>query len=292
MAHFHAFQRDYQRLSYVSESINALPLGACALAGTSFPIDRKYVARLLGFKKVIPNSMDAVSDRDFAIDFIYAASIAMLHLSCLMEELIIWSTPYFGFIEISDEFCTTSSIMPQKKNPDVAELIRAKTSKVYGNLFSFLSLMKALPLTYNRDMQEGNALIIDTVSILKKSLNIGSDLIKGARVNKRNMEASLKKGFLEATEVTDYLTKKGVPFRSSHEIVARLVRDLNRKGRKFSDLSISEFKKYSPYFSHDIKEILSPEAIIKNKISEGSTSQAQICKDIRDAKRLLRLRSQ
>ena len=290
MAHFHAFQRDYERLVKVSEVINELPLGACALAGTSFPIDRKFAAKLLGFKKVIPNSMDAVSNRDFAIDFIFAGSMVMLHLSRLMDEIIIWSTPFFGFIEISDEFCTTSSIMPQKKNPDVAELIRAKTSRAYGNLLSFLSLMKGLPLTYNRDLQEGNTLVIDTVSILKKSLDVAGELIKDIKVNKGNMEDALKKGFLEATEVADYLTRKGVAFRKAHQIVACIVRDLEKREKDISQLSLTELKRYSPYFSSDVKKVLNPQAIVKDKKSEGGTSQTEVRKDIKKAKGRLNAR--
>ena len=278
MAHFHAFQRDFERLIKVSDTVDTFPLGACALSGTSFPIDRQYTAKILGFKKIISNSMDAVSDRDFAIDFIFASSIVMLHLSRLMEEIIIWSTPYFGFIEISDEFCTTSSIMPQKKNPDVAELVRARTSRAYGNLFSFLSLMKGLPLTYNRDLQEGNVLIIDTVSILKKSLDVSTGMVQGIKVNKENIKTSLKKGFLEATELADYLTRKGAAFRNAHQIVAGIVRDLEKKGKGISRLSPEELKKYSPLFSSDVKKVLIPQA---------RASQAEVRKDIRKAKNLL-----
>ena len=278
MAHFHAFQRDFERLIKVSDTVDTFPLGACALSGTSFPIDRQYTAKILGFKKIISNSMDAVSDRDFAIDFIFASSMVMLHLSRLMEEIIIWSTPYFGFIEISDEFCTTSSIMPQKKNPDVAELVRARTSRAYGNLFSFLSLMKGLPLTYNRDLQEGNVLIIDTVSILKKSLDVSTGMVQGIKVNKENIKTSLKKGFLEATELADYLTRKGAAFRNAHQIVAGIVRDLEKKGKGISRLSPEELKKYSPLFSSDVKKVLIPQA---------RASQAEVRKDIRKAKNLL-----
>lgn len=265
MAHLGAFHRDYERLVKVLEETDALPLGACALAGTSFPIDRRYTAKLLGFKKIIPNSIDAVSDRDFAIDFLHASSMAMMHLSRMMEEVIIWSTPYFGFIEIGDEFAFTSSIMPQKKNPDVAELIRAKTSRVFGNLFSFLGIMKSLPLAYNRDFQEGNSLLIDTVSVLKKSLDVSCGLISSIKINRENIKDSLKKGFLEATEVADYLTKKGIPFRTSHSIVAKIVRDLDKRGKAFSDLSLAELKKYCPSFSGDIKKILTLDAIVKSK---------------------------
>ena len=287
MTYFHIFERDRERFFNTLDSIDSLPLGAAALAGTSFPIDRRLVARLLGFKKIVSHSIDAVSDRDFALDFIYAASMVMMHLSRLMEEMILWSTPAFGYIEISDEFCTTSSIMPQKKNPDVAELVRARSSRVFGNLSAFLTLMKALPQAYNRDLQEGNILIIETVSILKKSLAISAAMLGGIKVNKDKMEEALKEGFLEATEVADYLTAKGFPFRKSHEMVARMVKDLAKKGKRFSSISLAELKKHSPLFTKKAQFILDPETIVKSKKSEGGTSPVEVKKDIKRAKTLL-----
>jgi len=273
LAYAWMFERDRSRLTEALKRINQCPLGACAIAGTSLPIDRDYTAKELGFEGVIPNSMDAVSDRDFVLDVLYCGAMIMMHLSRLSEELIIWSTDEFGYIELPDKFSTGSSMMPQKKNPDSAELIRGKTGRVYGNLISLLTTMKALPLTYNRDMQEDKEPVFDTCDTVIMSLKIMIEMLPQVKFNVDKMKASLKTGFLTATDLAEYLVKKGVPFRIAHEIVGKIVLYCIEKGKNLSELEIKEFKKFSDKIDENVYEILTPEGSITAKQSYGSTAK-------------------
>ncbi|MDI1471196.1 Argininosuccinate lyase [Thermodesulfovibrio sp. N1] len=273
LAYAWMFERDRSRLTEALKRINQCPLGACAIAGTSLPIDRDYTAKELGMERVIPNSMDAVSDRDFVLDVLYCGAMIMMHLSRLSEELIIWSTDEFGYIELPDKFSTGSSMMPQKKNPDSAELIRGKTGRVYGNLISLLTTMKALPLTYNRDMQEDKEPVFDTCDTVIMSLKIMIEMLPQVKFNVDKMKASLKTGFLTATDLAEYLVKKGVPFRIAHEIVGKIVLYCIEKGKNLSELEIKEFKKFSDKIDENVYEILTPEGSITAKQSYGSTAK-------------------
>lgn len=238
LAYFEMFERDKERFEEIFNRVNVMPLGSGALAGTNLPIDRRYVAKLLGFPKITQNSMDSVSDRDFMIEFLNAASINMMHLSRLSEDLILWSSAEFNFVELPESFCTGSSLMPQKKNPDVLELIRGKTGRVYGNLIALLTIMKSLPLAYNRDMQEDKEPLFDTVDTLKSSLSICTRLLKKIEINKKEMLKAASEDFTTATDMADYLVKKGLPFRKSHEIVGKVVNYCMKKGLLFKDLSL------------------------------------------------------
>ena len=287
LAYAWMFERDRSRLTEALKRINQCPLGACAIAGTSLPIDRDYTAKELGFEGVIPNSMDAVSDRDFVLDVLYCGAMIMMHLSRLSEELIIWSTDEFGYIELPDQFSTGSSMMPQKKNPDSAELIRGKTGRVYGNLISLLTTMKALPLTYNRDMQEDKEPVFDTCDTVVMSLKIMIEMLPEIKFNVEKMKASLKTGFLNATDLAEYLVKKGVPFRIAHEIVGKIVLYCIEKGKNLAELKIKEFKKFSDKISEDVYDILTPEGSITAKQSYGSTSKKWIKEQIKILKKSL-----
>jgi argininosuccinate lyase len=253
MAYHEMFKRDAERFEDCYKRTNVMPLGAAALAGTTFPIDRKYVAEQLDFPAVTKNSLDSVSDRDFAIEFCAASSILMMHLSRMSEELILWSTDEFGFIRISDAFCTGSSIMPQKKNPDIPELVRGKTGRVYGNLMSLLTLMKGLPLAYNRDMQEDKEQIFDTVDTVKMSLQIFAAMMGEIEINKEAMLLAADGGYSTATEVADYLVRKGLPFRDAHEVVGKIVRYcIENKIKRVGDLKLDEFQQFSDMIGDDI----------------------------------------
>ena len=244
MAYFFMFERDKGRMQDLYKRINILPLGSAALAGTSFSIDREFVASQLGFSGISENSLDAVSDRDFILEFLSASAILMMHLSRLSEEIILWSSKEFNFIELDDSFCTGSSIMPQKKNPDAAELIRGKTGRVYGNLINLLTMMKALPLAYNHDMQEDKEPLFDTVSTLGKSLFLMSKMIETMQVNKEKMEKSIKGDFSTATELADYLVKMGLTFREAHKLVGKIVLYCLENKKSLEDLTISELKSF------------------------------------------------
>ncbi len=281
MAYAWMFERDRERLNEALKRINKSPLGACALAGTTIPIDREFTAKELGFEGVIPNSMDAVSDRDFVCDFLYASSMIMMHLSRLSEEIILWSSEEFGFIEISERFCTGSSMMPQKKNPDGAELIRGKTGRVYGNLISLLTTLKALPLTYNRDLQEDKEPVFDTVDTVKMSLKVMNEMIQEIRFNTEKMKSSAEEGYTVATDLAEYLVKKGVPFRVAHETVGKMVLYCIEKKIHLSELKIKDFKKFSDKFGEDVYEVLTASGSIKAKRSSGSTSKKEVTEQIR-----------
>lgn len=278
LAYVEMLARDRQRLEDALRRINVSPLGACALAGTSLPIDRRYVARQLGFGEVSENSIDSVSDRDFAIEFIAASAITMMHTSRLCEDLVLWSTEEFGFITLPDAFATGSSIMPQKKNPDVPELVRGKTGRVYGNLVGILTLMKALPLSYNRDMQEDKIPVFDTVDTIKGVLSVLADMFPHIKFNKRRMAESSSRGFSTATDVAEYLVAKGVPFRTAHEIVGGLVRFCEEREVALGDLPLAKLREFSSLFQKDIYRHLSAEASVSRKTSAGGTSPALVAK--------------
>lgn len=287
LAYIHMLDRDSERFRDCLKRLNILPLGSCAMTGTSLPIDRKYVAKILGFDAVAENSIDAVSDRDFVIEFLGHASILMMHLSRFAEELVLWSTEEFGFITISDAFTTGSSIMPQKKNPDVAELIRGKTGRVYGDLFSLLTITKGLPLSYNRDLQEDKEPLFDAIDTIKAVLSVLNEMIPSIRFNHDRMYESAKKGYTTATDIAEYLVKKGVPFREAHEITGKIVLYCLQRGKDLYELDIKEFKRFSNLIDKDIYHALTPEGSIKNKLSYGSTSRREVKRQIKRLKRHL-----
>lgn len=288
MAYYEMLQRDLTRFEDARKRMNYLPLGAAALAGTSYPIDRNKVAKKLKFDGVCVNSLDAVSDRDFAIEFTFAASLLMTHLSRFSEELIMWSSPMFGFVEIADRFCTGSSIMPQKKNPDVPELVRGKTGRVTGHLMSLLMLMKAQPLAYNKDNQEDKEPLFDTANTILDVLTIYADMLKGITVNEKNMKEATLKGYATATDLADYLVIKGVAFRDAHEIVAKAVNAAIKKKCDLSELKIDELKKFSKMISSDVYSHLTLEGSIKSRNHIGGTSFDQVKKSIDIAKKALK----
>lgn len=276
MAYVEMLSRDAQRFADCRRRINRLPLGAAALAGTSYPIDRELVAKKLGFDGVCENSLDAVSDRDFAIEFTFAASLVMTHLSRLSEELILWSSPRFAFVDIADRFCTGSSIMPQKKNPDVPELVRGKTGRVYGHLTALLTLMKGQPLAYNKDNQEDKEPLFDTVDTLLVTLEIYADMMRGITVNKDNMRQAASEGFATATDLADYLVKKGMPFRDAHEVVALAVRYAVDKKVDLSDLPLATLQQFSSSISDDVYAVLTLEGSLNSRNHIGGTAPVQV----------------
>jgi len=287
MAYFYMFERDKGRIQDLNKRVDILPLGSAALAGTFFPIDREYVATQLGFNQVSENSLDAVSDRDYILEFLSASAILMMHLSRLSEEIILWSSKEFNFIELDDSFCTGSSIMPQKKNPDAAELIRGKTGRIYGNLINLLIMMKALPLAYNHDMQEDKEPLFDTVSTLEKSLFLMSKMIETMQVNKEKMETSTKGDFSTATELADYLVKKGLSFREAHKLVGNIVIYCLENKKILEDLTLSELNFFHKDFNKDVLKILKPQSAIDAKDSYGGTSLKMVKESIQKAKKTL-----
>ena len=288
MAYFFMFERDKGRMQDLYKRIDVLPLGSAALAGTSFPIDREFVAKQLDFSKVSENSLDAVSDRDFILEFLSASAILMMHLSRLGEELVLWSSQEFNFIELDDSFCTGSSIMPQKKNPDAAELIRGKTGRIYGNLINLLTTMKSLPLAYNHDMQEDKEPLFDTVSTLESSLFLMSKIIETMQVNKEKMKECTKGDFSTATELADYLVKKGLSFREAHKLVGKIVLYCLENKKYLEDLTISELKSFHKSFDKKTLEILKPQFAVEGKDSYGGTSLNRVSKSIQKAKKILK----
>ncbi|MDY0092325.1 MAG: argininosuccinate lyase [Candidatus Vecturithrix sp.] len=284
LAYYEMLKRDTERFKDCRKRLNVLPLGAAALAGTSFPIDRQSVAHELGFDQIAANSLDAVSDRDFAIEFSAHAAILMMHLSRLCEELVLWSSIEFGFIELSDAFCTGSSIMPQKKNPDVAELIRGKTGRVYGDLISLLTLMKSLPLAYNRDMQEDKEPVFDIVATLSMSLRILPDMLKSMKVNEGQIVQAIEGGFMTATEVADYLVRRGIPFRTAHGIVGELIRYSLDVGKTLQEVSLEEYQRISESFDADVLGVVTPQQAVNSKISVGGTATPNVLLAIQAAK--------
>lgn len=287
LAYVWMLARDYRRLQAARDAADACPLGAAALAGTTYPLDRQMTARELGFASVIPNSLDAVSDRDFLLDLDYACAVSCMHLSRLCEELVLWSSSEFGFVELSDSFSTGSSIMPQKKNPDFAELIRGKTGRVIGNLVSLLVTMKALPLAYNKDLQEDKYGAIDSAKTLEDCLQCAAGMIETMSIKPENMLKQAKLGHLAATDVADYLAKKGLPFRRAHEVVGHLVLLCEQRGCNLDDLSFDDFKAASPLFEEDIVKALDLSSIVAARTTEGGTGQAVVAQQMEKAKAAL-----
>ena len=276
MAYFEMLARDAQRMADCRKRVNRLPLGAAALAGTSFPIDRQMVAKELGFDGVCENSLDAVSDRDFAIEFCAGAALVMTHLSRFCEELIVWMNPRFAFVDLADRFCTGSSIMPQKKNPDVPELIRGKTGRVNGHLVALLTLMKGQPLAYNKDNQEDKEPLFDAVDTLTASLRVFADMVGGIKVNADNMRKAALEGFATATDLADYLVKKGLPFREAHEAVAQAVKFADGRGCDLADLKLDEQQQFSSLIDKDVFAALTLEGSLKARSHIGGTAPARV----------------
>jgi argininosuccinate lyase len=287
MAYYEMTLRDAQRFTQCRARVNLLPLGAAALAGTTFPIDRDQVARELGFDGVCRNSLDAVSDRDFAIEFCADSALLMTHLSRLSEELILWVNPRFGFIRLADRFCTGSSIMPQKKNPDVPELVRGKTGRVNGHLVALLTLMKAQPLAYNKDNQEDKEPLFDAVDTVLTTLRIYADLLTGIEVDADAMRAAAAEGFATATDLADYLVRRGLPFREAHEAVARAVRLAADKGLDLADLSVEELRQFSPLIGDDAPAQLSLDGALAARNHVGGTAPDQVKQAINYARKAL-----
>lgn len=284
MAYYEMSRRDAERFVDVRRRVNRLPLGSAALAGTSYPIDRAFVARELGFEEVCANSLDAVSDRDFAIEFCAAASLLMMHLSRMSEELILWMSPRVGFIDLADRFCTGSSIMPQKKNPDVPELVRGKTGRVNGSLIALLTLMKGQPLAYNKDNQEDKEPLFDTADTVIDTLRIYADMITGIRVKPEAMRAALAQGYATATDLADYLVKKGLPFRDAHEVVALAVRAAEQRGCDLSDFTLAELQAFSALIAEDVFGVLTVEGSLDSRNHPGGTAPAQVRQAIAQAR--------
>jgi argininosuccinate lyase len=276
MAYYEMLKRDRSRLADCRRRANQLPLGAAALAGTSYPIDRGSVARELGFESVCLNSLDAVSDRDFAIEFAAAAALLMTHLSRLSEELILWMNPRFGFIALADRYCTGSSMMPQKKNPDVPELVRGKTGRVNGHLVALLTLMKSQPLAYNKDNQEDKEPLFDIADTLTDTLRVFTGMLEGLTVNREAMREAAEQGFATATDLADYLVKKGLPFRDAHEAVARAVRFASEQGLELASLPLAELQRFSPLIADDAFEVLTLEGSLRARNHVGGTAPDQV----------------
>ena len=282
LAYYQMFARDRERFADCLCRIDRLPLGSGALAGTTYNTDREYLAEELGFAAVLPNGMDAVADRDFALEFLSCCSITMMHLSRFCEELILWSSVEFGFIEIDDSFSTGSSIMPQKKNPDMAELIRGKSGRVYGDLMSLLTICKGLPLAYNKDLQEDKEPVFDAADTLNASLGIFTEMIQTMKVNDGQMAMAAKYGYMNATDAADYLVTRGIPFRDCHEIIGKMVLYAIQNGKALDELTMEEFHSFSPAFDEDIYDKIAIRSCIEAKKSAGSTSFDSVAKQIAD----------
>ena len=287
LAYVEMLGRDNERMADCRRRVNRMPLGAAALAGTTYPIRREITAELLGFEQICQNSLDAVSDRDFAIEFTAAASLVMVHLSRLSEELILWMSPRFGFIDIADRFCTGSSIMPQKKNPDVPELVRGKSGRVIGHLIGLITLMKSQPLAYNKDNQEDKEPLFDTADTLIDTLRIYADMMRGVTVKPDNMRAAVMQGFATATDLADYLVKKGMPFRDSHEVVAQAVRHADQAGVDLSELPLAVLQGFSKLISDDVYGVLTPEGSLNARNHLGGTAPEQVRFQVKRWRQLL-----
>ena len=287
LAYVEMLGRDNERMADCRRRVNRMPLGAAALAGTTYPIRREITAELLGFEQICQNSLDAVSDRDFAIEFTAAASLIMVHLSRLSEELILWMSPRFGFIDIADRFCTGSSIMPQKKNPDVPELVRGKSGRVIGHLIGLITLMKSQPLAYNKDNQEDKEPLFDTADTLIDTLRIYADMMRGVTVKPDNMRAAVMQGFATATDLADYLVKKGMPFRDSHEVVAQAVRHADEAGVDLSELPLEVLQGFSKLISDDVYGVLTPEGSLNARNHLGGTAPEQVRFQVKHWRELL-----
>ncbi len=290
MAYFEMLKRDEERLSECRKRINVMPLGSGALAGTTYPLDREYVAEQLGFDAVTNNSLDGVSDRDFAIEFCSDLSMLMMHLSRFCEELILWSSHEFSFVEMDDAYSTGSSIMPQKKNPDVAELIRGKTGRVFGDLTTLLTMMKGLPLAYNKDMQEDKEAVFDALDTVLLCLPVFTNMVKTMNVRKDVMLMGAKGGFANATDVADYLVKKGVPFRDSHSIVGQMVAKAISLSKNLDDFTLEEFKECSPLIEDDIYEAISMQTCVGDRKVKGGPASERVRQEIADGRAYMRAR--
>jgi len=286
LAYFQMLQRDIDRFSDCLKRTDVMPLGSGALAGVTYDIDRDFLARELGFSQISQNSIDAVSDRDFVVEYEAAASLCMMHLSRLAEEIILWSSAEFNFIELDEAYATGSSIMPQKKNPDVAELVRGKTGRVYGKLMALLTTMKALPLSYNRDMQEDKEGFFDTVDTLLSTLEVFTGMVKTLRIKAENTGRAVRRGYILATDLADYLVKKGEPFRTAHEIVGRLVSYAVEKDKSFSELSLAEYKNFSPLFGEDVYSITVESSLAARDVI-GGTAPKQVDAALATAKKII-----
>ncbi len=287
MAYFQMFKRDYKRMENAMDIMDEMPLGACALSGTSYETDRRFLAEELSFSGVTENSMDSVSDRDFAMEFLFVMSVIGIHLSRLSEELILWSSKEFDFIEIDDALATGSSIMPQKKNPDMAELIRGKCGRLNGNLIALLTVMKGLPLAYNKDLQEDKEPVFDSSDTIKKSISIMNMMMQTMRINEDKMHEACKTGFLNATDAADYLVKKGVPFRECHEIIGKIVLYCIKENKCMEEMKLEEYRSFSKVFAEDIYDEISMEKCVKRKNSEGGTGAAAMLIQLEKAKAFL-----
>ena len=287
MAFFFRFKEDIERLKKNLESVDVLTLGSGAVAGVNYPIDREFLAKLLNFSKISENSIDAVSDRDFIIEFIFNSSLIAMHLSRLAEDLIIYNTDEFGFIEISDEFATGSSIMPHKKNPDVLELIRGKTASIYSNLIGILILLKALPTSYNRDLQEDKKFLFSTCDNIKPMISIFTKLLKNIKFNYENINSKMKSGFIIAVDIADYLVKKGTPFRKAHNIVGKIIKYCIQKNKSLFELTLDELKKFKKNIDEDIFKLFDYKKSVELKISYGGTSTDNVLRQIASAKKYL-----
>ncbi len=287
LAYAWGLQRDRERLAAVVRACGRMPLGSGALAGLNYPVDREFVRKELGFDTIIPNSMDAVSDRDFVLDYCHFAAVCGVRLSRFCEELVLWSSSEFGFIRLADAVTTGSSIMPQKRNPDIAELIRGKSGRMIGNLMSLLALIKGLPMTYNRDLQEDKERLFDSVDAIKLALAGMAEMISTMTIDEERMKTAVYRNFSTATDIADYLVGKGVPFRRSHEIVGRIVRSCEETGADFFTLTADDFRKFAPEFGDDIAEIVDPVRSVEAKISPGGTSKEGVLSQIESLRKLL-----
>jgi argininosuccinate lyase len=287
LAYYEMFKRDRERLADALKRIDCLPLGSGALAGTPYAVDREYTARELGFAGISQNSIDAVSDRDFVAEFIFCCTLLMMHLSRLCEELIMWSAPEFGFLRLPQAFCTGSSIMPQKANPDVLELIRGKTGRVYGALVTLLTVLKALPLAYNRDLQEDKEPLFDTVDTVKSSLQIMAGLMEKVEVDSERMREAASEEYTNATDLADYLVMKGIPFREAHQITGTVVQYAEKKGAKLDDLTLDELQSFSPTIGEDVFDYIRIESSVDHRQSIGGTARKMVAQQIKKAKKEL-----
>jgi len=290
LAYFEMFKRDKARLSDCLKRINVLPLGSGALAGTSLSIDRDFVAKELGFPEVSANSMDAVSDRDFIVEFLAACGLIQIHLSRLSEELVLWASQEFGFVEIADRYCTGSSIMPQKKNPDMPELIRGKSGRVVGNLMTVLTVLKGLPMTYNRDLQEDKEPVFDTVDTVVQSLTVMSELFSGLSFNRETLKHATGTGFMTATDLAEYLVRKDIPFRQAHSIVGKTVAFCIENSKELIDLTLEELKGFSDVIAEDVFEVLGVEGSVNSRNTSGGTAIVQVTKALEIAETDLGIR--
>ncbi|MBI4524252.1 MAG: argininosuccinate lyase [Deltaproteobacteria bacterium] len=282
LAYVEMLERDRERLLDCLDRVNVMPLGSGALAGTTFPVDRGYVGRLLGFPRISRNSIDAVSDRDFLLEFVSVAAILFVHLSRLAEEMVLWSTREFDFIELPDSYCTGSSMMPQKKNPDVPELVRGKSGRIFGHLMTLLTVLKGLPLAYNRDLQEDKIPLFDTVETVKSSLEIIRDLVRELKVKPPNMLQAAQDGFLNATELADYLVGRGLSFRSAHTVAGRVVRYCLAQGRRIEELSLQELRRLSPKIERDVYGFLTAEAAVRRRRAAGGTAPENVRRRLKE----------